>query len=198
MSYLGDFKKILEKYKKQLLTARIRLVLIMYIAMIIALILGLFTPLPSTYANYLAELYENVIIKEFVARKSFLSKASFILLNNVRIMILAIVPFIGPVFIIYSSYNAGLILNALLITGRYKVTRIQLLLSMLSLPHTWIEFLAFSLVAAESLFVSIGMLKHSKLKDEFFYMMLIVMLSLGLLIVSAIIETYIITLFGIE
>ena len=172
-------RKIPAKYTRLQLTG------IMFLALITSFTIGMFIPLPYDDAIRYADIY-NAIVKHFMAREGFMGKVSFILLNNIRVMFIAILPLVGPLFTLYSAFNSGLVMNAVaIVEGK---SRMFLYLITLIMPHTWIEFLSYAIVSAESLYVSIQLIKKTPLKDETFYILIVLLVSTGLLIIAAIIE----------
>ncbi len=117
--------------------------------------------------------------------------------NNVVVGLLSAVPFFyGVIHTVVVAYNTGLILSAV---STAQTTGFQVFLFILSVPTTWMEVTAYSLVVAESTFFTWKMLKAIRfedfktnvLKESKFYLK-IVTISLGIIIFSALVETLII------
>jgi len=176
--------KLLPYIKSQ----RVKMLALIYATLLISLIVGLFIPIPIDYAEYLVDIYKRTMIEEYVAKKGFMNKTFFILSHNLRVLILASAPVIGPILMYYSAFSAGMILNALVLTSEGKLSHVQVLLSSLSMPHTWIELLAFSLTTSECVIVTLQLLRKGPLKDEVFYMVVVLIISASLLLLSATLE----------
>ena len=168
---------------------RIKILSLVYVTLLISLIIGLYIPISMEYAEYLVDLYNETMVKEYMMRKGFTNKTFFIVSHNLRVLLLASAPIIGPVLMYYSAFSAGMILNALVLTSAGKLSRLQVLVSSLSMPHTWIELLAFSLTTSECILVSLRLLRKAPLKDEVFYLVVILIVSVSLLLLSATLET---------
>ena len=176
--------KLLSYIKSQ----RVKMLALVYATLLISLIVGLFIPIPINYAEYLVDIYKRTMVEEYVAKKGFMNKTFFILSHNLRVLILASAPVVGPILMYYSAFSAGMILNALVLTSEGKLSHVQVLLSSLSMPHTWIELLAFSLTTSECVIVTLQLLRKRPLKDEVFYMVVVLIISASLLLLSATLE----------
>ena len=167
---------------------RLRLIALVYVTLLASLAVGVFVPLPLGYAEYLADLYSRTIAREYLALKGFVNKTLFILFNNMKVLILSSVPVMGPIFMYYTALSAGMVLNALATTSSGRVTHLQVLVTSLTAPSTWLELLAFSIVTSESILLSVQMLRKGSLRDEAFYMAVALIVSSALLLISASVE----------
>jgi len=167
---------------------RLRLIALVYATLLASLAIGVFVPLPLSYAEYLADLYNRTIAREYLALRGFANKTLFILFNNMKVLILSSVPVMGPIFMYYTALSAGMVLNALAATSSGRVTHLQVLVTSLTAPSTWLELLAFSIVTSESILLSVQILKKGSLKDEAFYMAAALIVSSALLLISASVE----------
>ncbi len=167
---------------------RLRLIALVYVTLLASLAVGVFVPLPLGYAEYLADLYNRTIAREYLALRGFVNKTLFILFNNMKVLILSSVPVMGPVFMYYTALSAGMVLNALATTSSGRVTHLQVLVASLTAPSTWLELLAFSIVTSESILLSVQMLRKGSLRDEAFYMAVALIVSSALLLISASVE----------
>lgn len=183
----------LEEHRQKMLSyiksQRVKMLALVYVTLLVSLITGLFVPIPMDYAEYLVEVYKRTMMEEYMAKKGFMNKTFFIVSHNLRVLILASAPIVGPILMYYSAFSAGMILNALVLTSRGKLSHFQVLFSSLSMPHTWIELLAFSLATSECIIVTLQLLRKGSLKDEIFYMIVILIVSASLLLLSATLET---------
>jgi len=168
---------------------RVRMFILVYVTLLSSLIIGLYIPIPLGYAEYLVDIYNKTMVREYMMRRGFTNKTFFIVSHNLRVLLLSSAPIVGPILMYYSAFSAGMILNALVLTSGGKLSHLQVLLSTLSMPHTWIELLAFSLTTSECIFLSLQLLRKGTLKDEVFYMLVILIVSASLLLLSAILET---------
>jgi len=149
-------------------------------------ILGLFIGTQAQFSQEEAKF----ILKEFEERFATDLSALFIAQNNISLCMLFFIPIFGTSFMSFVSYNTGLLLSVLATTR--SITVIDLFLSTLLLPTTWMEIVAYSLASTQGIMFLLGVFTR-RLRDElknFIKVFLICLLLLGL---GAVIESALIT-----
>nr|MDO8098529.1 hypothetical protein [Candidatus Njordarchaeota archaeon] len=116
---------------------RVTLLLINLVLFMVLLTVGTLTPVPQPLAQ---ELYNEIVNVPITLESIFL--------HNMLICLLEIIPLLGTMLFITSGFATGLALSAIsLITGIDPSGALWALLN--EYPHTWLEFLAYSLAATE-------------------------------------------------
>ena len=114
--------------------------------------------------------------------------------NNMMYCLVMFIPFLGPISGFYVLYSTGRVLAAL----GYVLGLDPLLLfsSLLIYPHSWLEFISYSLAISESIRLSIYVLKYrlKRLKAELPRTAKYISLCAALLLTGALIEIALITL----
>jgi hypothetical protein len=120
---------------------RVTLLLVNLLAFIGLITVGTLTPVPTLFAQ---ELYNQLA--------SIPPTPGAIFLHNLVVCSVEIVPVIGILLLMSSGFVTGLGLSAIdLIRGRNSLADLWLLLN--AYPHTWLEFLAYTLAATEGTMV---------------------------------------------
>lgn len=135
----------------------------------------------------------NIILQAFEESYPTDLSALFIAQNNISLCILFFIPLFGTSFMGFVSYNTGLILAALAITQ--SITGVDLFLSTLLLPTTWMELVAYSLASSQGIMFLLGVFLR-RMRDEGKTFIKILIICLLLLGVGAIIESILITQFS--
>jgi len=162
---------------------RIVTIIIFFLLSIIATIAGVLTPLTSEEAQSLNRELEKV--RENVT-------VQYIFGNNFMMCLVRFIPFLGPILGLYALYNTGVYVAASSIaTGFHPIIGF---LSLLILPIFWLEFLAYSIAFAESVWL-IMKTAQGKLKSELPKTCILIAICAGILITAAIIEIILISAF---
>ena len=90
----------------------------------------------------------------------------------------------------FVSYNTGLLLSAFATTQ--SITVIDLFLSTLLFPITWMELVAYSLASTQGIMLLYGVYTR-RLRDEGKNLIKVVLICLLLLVLGAVIESILIT-----
>ena len=171
------------------------IVMFITLAVIIAVfIVGAYTPLSEEYASFLA----NTALKKFehILRSDFPHMMLGIFLNNASICLLVFIPVAGVALGLLAIYSTGLVMSALAIVS--NKSRDFLLAHVFSTPHTWIEFLAYSIALSENIILTYTIIakflfrKNLDLTGELKTLAKEVVIALALLILGAIVESLII------
>jgi hypothetical protein len=116
---------------------RATLLLVNLAILMVLLTAGTFTPVPQP----LAQLLYNELASVPVTPES-------IFVHNLLICLLEIIPFLGTMLLVMSGFTTGLGLSAICqIRGIDPSVALWVLLN--EFPHTWLEFLAYSLAVTE-------------------------------------------------
>jgi len=131
-----------------------------------------------------------IILKELEEILTTNLSALFIAQNNISLCILFFIPIFGTSFMAYVSYNTGLLLSVLATTQ--SITVIDLFLSTLLLPTTWMELVAYSLASTQGIMFLLGVFTR-RLRDEVKNLIKVFLICLLLLGLGAVIESALIT-----
>jgi hypothetical protein len=116
---------------------RVTLLLVNLALLILLVTTGTLTPVPKPTAQ---EIYNELASVPVTPESIFL--------HNIMICLVEIIPLLGTLMLVLSGFTTGLGLSAIsLITGANPAADLWLLLN--QYPHTWFEFLAYSLAATE-------------------------------------------------
>jgi uncharacterized membrane protein SpoIIM required for sporulation len=115
----------------------------------------------------------------------------FILGNNFFICLLMFVPVVGPLFGFYTLFNTGTVISAVAIAGGYP--SIVAFVTLFLTPVAWLEFAAYSIAIAESIWLFRRILKGRGV-HELKNACLFVSISAVLLLLAAVIETALISI----
>jgi len=162
---------------------RIITIIIFFTLSLVATIAGILTPLTSEEAQSLNQELENV--REDV-------NVQYIFGNNFLICLAMFVPFFGPILGFFALYNTGIYVAASSITAGFHP--IIGFFSLLILPVFWLEFLAYSIALAESVWLIMKAI-HGKLRSELPKTCILITICALILVTAAIIEMILISAF---
>jgi uncharacterized integral membrane protein len=75
-----------------------------------------------------------------------------IFLNNVRIALVEFIPFVGPIFAVYTSYSTGVAIAAIsTANSQAQINGLEAFLILMLTPIFWLEFFCYSLAVEESI-----------------------------------------------
>jgi uncharacterized membrane protein SpoIIM required for sporulation len=120
----------------------------------------------------------------------------FIFQNNFTITLLMFIPLVGPALGLIILFETGLVGGALVVAQGFP-SYFELVL--LASPHFWLEFVAYAIAMAESVWLVRRALQafHARqlaiLKNELKWLGIFIVTCVGLLAVGAIVEVWLIT-----
>lgn len=167
---------------------RIYSIIAIFIIALIVTVIGSFVPLSSQDAYTLS----NQVNQTLNDNRANNTLTEYIFINNFSICLLMFVPIIGPILGLFILFDTGLALSAIATTGGYPVS--LGLLSLVITPVFWLEFAAYSIAMAESiwLFRRLTQRRWSELK----WTGIFIGICAALLIVGAVVEVWLITVLG--
>jgi len=165
---------------------RIYTIIIVFIVAVIVTFAASFIPISKTDAQTI----NNQLNQTVNAHKSNGTLTEYIFFNNFEICLLMFIPFAGPIIGLAILFNTGIALGAIASAQNYPV--FIALISELLTPVFWLEFFAYSTAIAASLWLARRLLQRRwrELKNTAIQ----IGLCAGILIVSAIIEAWLISL----
>jgi len=173
-------------FKEVLLKNRGRIRLTLFFISLGIFIFGLFIGSQGQFSNEEA----TIVLKEFEDVLATDVSALFIAQNNISLCMLFFIPIFGTSFMGFVSYNTGLLLSAFATTQ--SITVIDLFLSTLLFPITWMELVAYSLASTQGIMLLYGVYTR-RLRDEGKNLIKVVLICLLLLVLGAVIESILIT-----
>lgn len=170
---------------------RILSILAFFLLSVVVTLAGVLTPLSAqeveTKNNDLTQ------IQTEVQSMGFGQGVIAIFSNNIVIGLLSFVPIAGPVLGSYILYNTGTYVAAQSITEGWPPALVFLL--MFIYPHVWLEFFAYSIGFAESIWLIRRITQH-KIIEELRRTGIYIAISAGLLVLGAVVEMAIIATFS--
>jgi hypothetical protein len=161
-----------------------RLFLIFLIITVIIIFIGSSTPLSEEESSQLVEELEN--------RLPAVSTHP-IFINNFLISVLMFIPALGVASGLFIIYSTGIAISA--IGSSMDLPGFLLFLSLLFLPFTWLEFIAYSLAMTQSVFIILGIINHA-FKKELKRTAFLLLIVFFLLLSGAFIEVIIVNFFS--
>ena len=113
---------------------------------------------------------------------------SGIFLNNVRIALIEAIPFVGPVFLGYSMFYTGEVLQALAVLSPTPVPPLILGAVLFVLPHSLIEFVGYAVAVTAGVMLIWAGIKR-RLRTEIKVYAQEVLIAVGVLLAAAAAET---------
>jgi len=131
-------------------------------------------------------------IREEVGR-SIAGKANppGIFTNNFAVALLLLTPGIGPLIGAVILHNTGVVIAATGVSA--NIPSILIMLGLLLLPFTWLEFIAYSAAMTQSVFLTVGLLRRG-LRRELARTGVVVLVVMVTLALAALVEASFITL----
>ena len=165
---------------------RIYTVIIVFIVAVIVTFGASFIPISKTDAHTISTQLNQTVN----AHKSNGTLTEYIFFNNFEICLVTFIPFVGPIIGLVILFNTGVALGAIAYVQRYPVF-IALIAELLT-PVFWLEFIAYSTAIAASLWLARRLLQGRWL--ELKNTAIQIGICAGILIVSAIIEAWLISI----
>jgi len=167
---------------------RIYFIILIFIIAFTVSVIGSYIPI----SHQDAQTISNQLNETLNTHKSNGSLTEYIFTNNFSICLLMFVPIIGPIIGFIILFDTGVALGAIASVQGYPVY--IGLLSLVITPVFWLEFAAYSTAMAESIWLTrrIFQRRWRELKNT----AILIGICAAILIVSAIVEVWIISVFG--
>jgi hypothetical protein len=165
---------------------RIYSIIIIFIIAFILTVVGSYVPLSHQDAQTISSNL-NSTLNEQKARGNL---GEYIFLNNFEICLVMFIPIIGVVLGFAILFNTGIALGAIAYVQGYPVG--LGLLSLVITPVFWLEFTAYSIAIAESIWLTRRLMQHRWLEVK--NTAILIAICAGILIVGAIVEAWLINL----
>lgn len=160
-----------------------------FLSMIIT-IAGVLTPLSSEEANAIGnELNET---RNTMDSMPVVRQVPFIFGNNFMICLAGFVPIAGPIFECYVLYSTGVVIAA---DSYNKANPLMVFLFLFIFPFTWLEFIAYSIAFAESVWLTWRIIQR-RFRSEVVTTCKFISICAVMLLLAAVIEIAIIQLFS--
>lgn len=131
------------------------------------------------------------IRRAVVIEGTALGMAMEIFMHNARALALASIP-LGIVAISIIMFATGISISAVSIS--HNIPRVLILMGLLSMPHTWMEFISYTVASAQSTLLLVAIIRGRIGKELGIYMMSIA-LSAAMLFAAAVFEAIYIEMF---
>jgi|GEM_PF-3518260 len=152
------------------------LIVLSFVVIVGAILAGTFSPPDPSLAQEVQGLAQDVQEGGYMA----------IFFNNAMVTVTFLVPLLGLGSALMSSFTTGAALSAL---AQQAGTNPQMLfLLMVVMPHSLIEFSAYSLVLSENIVVMQKLLSRKGINDEVGTLFASLVLALALLLVAMVVE----------
>jgi len=165
----SPLRKVLSKERRPL-------IVLSFVVLVGSMLAGSFTPPDATLLQALDQLSQEVQSGGYTA----------IFINNAIIAMTFFVPLLGLGSAFSASFTTGAAMSAL--AQQAGVNAQFLFLTTMIMPHTVIEFAAYSLALAENLVIMQKLLLRKGINAEMGPLIYTILLVLGLLIVGAVVE----------
>ena len=165
---------------------RIYSFLFIFVLAFILTAIGSYVPLNHHDATTISDTLNSTLN----AQKANNSLTEYIFLNNFSICLLMFIPIIGAVLGLAILFNTGIALGAISSVQGYPVA--IGLLSLVLTPVFWLEFTAYSIAIAESIWLTRRLMQRRWLEPK--NAAILIALCAGILIVGAIVEVWLINL----
>jgi len=167
---------------------RIYLTLIVFVIALVITVIGSFMPMSSQEAS---SIY-NGLNQTINTHKVNGGLTEYIFLNNLTICLAMFVPIIGPIIGFTVLFDTGVALGAIASQQGYPAALGLIILAIT--PVFWLEFASYSTAMAASIWLSRRLIqgRWHELKNT----AILIAICAALLIVGAVIEVWLITVFG--
>ncbi len=165
---------------------RIYLIILVFVIAFVLTVVGSYVPLNHQDAQTISDNLNSTLN----AHKANNSLTEYIFLNNFEICLLMFVPIIGAVLGLTILFNTGIALGAIASIQGYPAY--IGLLSLVITPVFWLEFTAYSIAIAESIWLTRRLLQRRWL--ELKNTAILIGICAAILIVGAIVEVFLINL----
>lgn len=184
---------------------RLYSIILVFIVALVVTIVGSVTPLSQQDATNISQNLNSTL----QLHRETNTLTQYIFLNNFGICLLMFIPIVGAGLGVFILFNTGLALGAIASTQGYPVW--VGLGSLVLTPVFWLEFAAYSLAMAESVWIFVRIIRLrlkvepdgavrwtgiSTLKNELKWLGISIAACAGLLVIGAFVEVFIISLAG--
>jgi uncharacterized membrane protein SpoIIM required for sporulation len=167
---------------------RIYTIMLIFIIAFILTVIGSYIPLNHQDAQTISKNLNETLN----THKANGSLIEYIFINNFSICLLMFVPIIGAVLGFAILFDTGVALGAIAYVQGYPIA--VGLLSLVITPVFWLEFTAYSIAMAESIWLARRLMQRRWLEIK--NTVILVGICAAILIVGAIVEVWLITTFG--
>lgn len=167
---------------------RIYLILAVFVLGFLATVIGSFIPLDPQTSNMLSQNL-NQTLNENRANNTL---TQYIFINNFSICLLMFVPVLGFAAGLFILFDTGLALSAIAATQGYPAY--LGILSLVITPVFWLEFAAYSIAMAESIWLFRRLLQRRW--RELKWTAMFIGICAGLLALGAVVEVWLISVLG--
>jgi uncharacterized membrane protein SpoIIM required for sporulation len=167
---------------------RIYSVFFVFLVALAVTVIGTYIPLSSQDAQTIS----NQLNQTLNQNRASNTLVQYIFLNNFEICLLMFIPVVGAALGMFILFDTGVALGAIAMTQGYPA--FIALFSEFLTPVFWLEFAAYSIAMAESIWLFRRLMQ--KRWRELKWTGIFIAICAVLLIVGAIVETWIITAFG--
>jgi hypothetical protein len=170
---------------------RILTLVIFFVITILITVAGTLAPLSSEEITEINQELQK--IRESISGASLFSGTTIIFRNNFVLCLIFFIPILGPIFGFIVMYNTGVVIAAESVSA--GVHPVLAFLLLFYFPFTWLEFLAYSIALAQSVWLIYSTINH-KWKKELVNTCIMITVCAVILLIAAIIEMAIIQAFG--
>jgi uncharacterized membrane protein SpoIIM required for sporulation len=170
---------------------RVLTVIIFFLLLLAATIVGALTPL--TFEEREAINKELQKMRESLSSSGGIQGIALIFGNNFMLCLSFFIPFLGPLFGFYVLYNTGVVIAAE--SSSIGVNSLLTFILLFIFPFTWLEYLAYSAASAQSLWLGWRIIKR-KGRRELVNTCILITICAVILLVAAMIEMAIISVFS--
>jgi uncharacterized membrane protein SpoIIM required for sporulation len=165
---------------------RIYFIIFIFVVAFILTVIGSFVPLSQSDAQSIS----NSLNQTLAEHRADNTLTQYIFLNNFEICLLMFVPLIGPVLGMFILFDTGVALGAISQIQGYPVG--LGLLSLVLTPVFWLEFAAYSIAMAESIWLTRRLLQRRwrELKNT----AILIGICAAILVIGAIVEVWLISI----
>lgn len=126
---------------------RIYSTIAIFVFAVIITIIGSLVPVDAQEANQINDALNQTVTT--LGDEGVLTQ--FVFGNNFIICVLMFIPILGPLFGFYALFNTGIAISAIATAEGYPLSLV--LLSLVLTPVFWLEFVAYSIAIAESIWL---------------------------------------------
>ena len=120
-----------------------------------------------------------------------IGNVQFIFGNNFMHTLIMFTPFLGPIYGMFIFFNTGTIIA--IMAAAYHVSPGLLFVLLFLFPHTWLEFIAYSLALSQSVLLTMAIFK-GRFKEELKRTCIIITICALILLLAAVVEMILVSL----
>lgn len=176
--------------KSSVRSRRILTVLVFFLLSIVITVAGVLTPLSLEDSKAMDDELKQ--IQDDLKGMNVWQSTVYIFTNNFKICLLMFIPIAGPFIGSYILYNTGLVIGAE--SRVMNMPGLIVFVALFLLPHAWLEFAAYSMAFAASVWLTWQVIKRQA-KRELLQTCKYIAICALLLFVAGFIEAYLIASF---